>query len=149
MKPDPPKVLRGIISQYLKSIGPELKTPFSQGNFGQGLMLLNIIAQEYDRAAARLVEEDNAIIPLLEDGLLVVADESLASRLRDAVDGDYHRDLHVSALERENNLLRGLLTELHAVVEMLESPEAVELNERIWAELQQSTRRRHVVSRLA
>ncbi len=149
MKPDPPRVLQGIVSQYLRGIGPELKTPFAQGNFGQGLMLLNIIAQDYDRAAARLVEEDNAILPLLEDGLLIVTDEDLAARIRTAIDTNWHRDLHVSALQLDNAILRGLLTELHAVAEMLESPEAVELNERIWAELQESTRRRHVVSRLA
>lgn len=149
MKPDPPLVLRGIVSQYLKSIGPELSTPFAQGNFGQGLMLLNIIAQEYDRAAARLVEEDNAILPLLAAGLPLVSEDSLASRLREALDNSYHADLHVSALERENSLLRGLLAELHSFVEELPNPAAVELNERIWAELQESTRRRHVVSRLA
>jgi hypothetical protein len=149
LKPDPPLVLNGIVAEFARHVAPELRTPYAQGVFGLGVTMLTMLAQEYDRAAARLVEENDAIAALLEDISYVVEDTMLRDRIGAELQTPRHTNLRVSALEPENDRLRLLLIEAHAAVEGLDSPEARVLNERVWAELQESTRRRHVASRLA
>ncbi len=67
--------------------------------------------------------------------------EGLAERLATAAETE-DTDLTVSALEQSNVELRGLLVELHAAVEEIDSPAARTLEEEIWRELAASTRRR-------
>ena len=149
MKPDPPLVLHGIMAEFARHVGPEVQTPFSQGVFGLGVTMLGMIAQEYDRAAARLVEEDDAIVALFEDATYLLTEGELKERIREELQRPRHENLRVSALEQDNARLRALLIDLHAAVEQLNGDEAVTMEERIWAELQESTRRRHIKSRLA
>ena len=71
----------------------------------------------------------------------VVADPELSARLSQAAaTGD--ASLLVSKLEIANGVLRGLLIELHAYVEELDSPEAKQIETAIWRELAASTERR-------
>ena len=149
MKPDPPLVLNGIMAEFARYIGPELRTSSGQGVFGLGLMVLGMIAQHYDRASAILVEEDEAIASLLKDASYVADDAALKERVRRELDAPRHANLRISALEQDNARLRALLIDVHSAIEATGTPEARDINERIWAELQESTRRRHVVSRLA
>ena len=53
--------------------------------------------------------------------------------------------LKVSELERGNARLRGLLIELHAHVEALDSPQARQIDTAIWRELVASTERRRLM----
>ena len=57
-------------------------------------------------------------------------------------------DYRLSSLQAENDALRRGLVALHAAVEANLAPEAAALNERIWAELVESTRRRQFAARL-
>jgi hypothetical protein len=52
-------------------------------------------------------------------------------------------------LQASNDRLRALLIDVHATVETREGNGFERLNERIWRELQESTRRRHLASGLA
>ena len=70
-----------------------------------------------------------------------MGDAALGARLRAAAEGA-DADLRVTALERANQALRGLLVELHAQLETLSSPEARRLEAAIWEELRRSTERR-------
>jgi len=96
-------------------------------------VLTMMVAQEFERAAARLVEENAAVEALLADA----GDEEL-SRLAAARESS----LLVSALQARNRDLRAALTRLHAQVETVDTPEARAVEARIWAELVESTRRR-------
>ncbi|GAB4328769.1 MAG: hypothetical protein Kow0010_12820 [Dehalococcoidia bacterium] len=149
MKPDPPMVLRGIGQTLATRVLPELRTPFGFQTVGLAAGILNMVAQEYDRAAARLVEENDVLRQLFSDAVEVVEDSNLRARLRGAADESPARDYRVSTLQAENDALRALLIELHAAVERQTGGTARELNERIWDELLESTRRRHVQSGLA
>jgi hypothetical protein len=144
MKPDPPIVLNGIIAEFSRYLVPEVRNSFSQGVMGMGLTMLYMIGQEYDRAAARLVEEDDAVAALLQDATYSLPAGDLADRVRTAISAPRHADLRVSALEHDNARLRALLIEVHAAIESVGGEEARTIEERIWAELQESTRRRHI-----
>ena len=55
-------------------------------------------------------------------------------------------DLHVTALQAENDDLRRVLIDVHAAVDGVEGDELEPLNRLIWDELRESTRRRHLVA---
>ncbi|MDZ7728458.1 MAG: hypothetical protein U5Q44_09885 [Dehalococcoidia bacterium] len=148
MKPDPPIVLNGMARTFVRELLPALPSPFDQGTVGLSVNILGMLAQEVDRSAARLVEEDDAVAAILADARPHLPRQLLA-RVEEGLARPRHRDLHVSALQEDNNRFRALLVEVHAAVEISDTPGAAALNERIWAELEESTRRRHVRSRLA
>jgi hypothetical protein len=74
----------------------------------------------------------------------VVGDPGLHERIDAAVGQAPARDLRISALQKENDALRALLIEVHAVVEALTGEDARAMNEAVWDEIRQSTRRRHL-----
>jgi hypothetical protein len=144
MRPDAPRVFYGIIASVMRDIAPEMRTPFGQQSVGLVSMLLALAAQDYDGAAARLVEENTAIMDLLGRSRLVVGDPGLHERIDAAVGQAPARDLRISALQKENDALRALLIDVHAVVEALTGEDARAMNEAVWDEIRQSTRRRHL-----
>jgi hypothetical protein len=141
--PDPGKVLLAISAALGGQVLPEVKTPFGQQTVGLSAMLLVLLAQDYDRVAARLAEENLAVLGLLRRARALVADPALQERIAALEANAPNADLAVSALERENDALRGVLIDVHAGVESMPGDEAAALNTAIWAELCQSARRRH------
>jgi hypothetical protein len=143
MRPDPPKVLMGVAVALMADVAPGLSAPFAMQSLGIAAGLLGMAAEEFDRAASRLVEEDRALVVLFERAAPVVASQGLASRLREAAARLVGVDLRVSALQRDNDVLRALLLELHVAIEAQPGADARALEEAIWDELRESTRRRH------
>ena len=143
MRPDPDKVLMGVAMAVMAELPPEIRTPFGQSKAQMGGMLLLVLAQESDRLVDRLNKENEAVAAILFDAARLLSQE-LAMRVKEAIRGRVPPDLRVSTLVGINDRLRGLLIDVHAVVEGLTSPEAAIINARIWAELVESTRRRHV-----
>jgi hypothetical protein len=78
----------------------------------------------------------------------VVSDAGLAERARAAATDSTPPDLRVSTLQGINDRLRAILVEVHAAIEDTPGEEARAMEERIWDELRDSTRRRHVEARL-
>jgi hypothetical protein len=136
----------GAIAAGVAGQLPDTPTPFGQQTLGIAAGLSMMLAQDIDRAPARLVDEHRATAAILRDAIAVIGDDALTARIEDALARDILADLHVSALQAEDDRVRELLVEVHARVEALNTAEALVLNERIWAELQESTRRRHLVT---
>lgn len=143
MKPDPQRVIYGMMASLTRDIGPEVQTPFGQQTVGLTAMVLSLLAQEWDRAAARLVEENAAVAELLGRSRVVVRDAALHERIDAALERAPGRNYRLSVLQAENDVLRALLIELHASVEKTAGEAAQELDKLIWDELRESTRRRH------
>jgi hypothetical protein len=141
MKPDGDKML-GLLAQALTlEIAPDLRHDYGQRNALLMAMLLSSAAEEWDRAAARRVEENRALRELFAEAASEVTSQPLQERLRSAAQ-DSDKNLRVSELERANEVLRSLLIELHAHVEELDSPGGRRIEARIWEELRRSTERR-------
>lgn len=140
MTPTIPTVLNGMASTLMTEIGPQLAGAYSAYSTQLIGMLAMMVAQEFDRAAARLVEENAAIEALLADGLTLVGD-ALRAEL-DAARAACEPSLLVSALQARNRTLRAALERLHVHVEGLDGPAARALEARIWTELAASTQRR-------
>jgi len=141
MRPDAGRVLQGIAVNLLSNVMPEIRTPFGQQTVGIAGALAMMLAEESDRAANRLSVESAIIRGILTDGLSLVRNEARAA-VSAALATPAPPDIRVSSLLAENDALRAGLIALHAAVEQLETPEGRAMDDRIWAELVESTRRR-------
>ncbi len=147
MRPDPGRVLQGVAVNLLTNVMQEIRTPFGQQTVGIAGSLAMMTGEEFDRAADRLVTENRIVRALLAEGLALV-DGRAAPAVNAAIATPVAPDFRVSSLLAENDRLREGLIELQAALELSPSPEARALDERIWAELIESTRRREFKNRL-
>lgn len=146
MNPPVPRVLQGVAANLLTEVMREIQTPFGQQLVGIAAMLNLMAAEEFERAADRLVEENRKVRQLLADGLALLG-EAAPHAIREALEAPPAASLRISDLQRENDTLRAGLIELHAAVEAVPGDPARDLDSRIWDELVESTRRRHFASR--
>ena len=132
MKPSIPAAVANLAALLRDDIAPNL-TGFRAGNAGMMAAMFDMVAEEWDRAAARLVAENATLRSLL---------------VRGGVTGDLgdDSDLRVSALEAGNEKLRALVTELHAAVEERSDAEAQSLEDAIWDALRISVESRRIAS---
>jgi hypothetical protein len=141
VKPDPQRVLEQTALHLANEVVPHVAPRYRQMAVGTLAGLLGAVREEFDRAAARRVAENEALRALFARAADVVTDRALADRLR-AAGASRDESLLVPALDESNRALRGLLIDLHAHVERLDSPAARELEAAIWRELAASTERR-------
>lgn len=142
MVPSVAQVLNGLARTMLMDLLPQTSHAYAGQSLQLSAALAMMCAQETDRAAARLVEENQALAALFRDAAAVAGEAALRDELLGAK-GDAP-SLLVSALHEHNRGLRGLLVRLHAHVETLQGEAARRLEQRIWAELAQSVERRHL-----
>lgn len=143
MKPDPQRMIEVTAAHLMLRTAPALEKGYEQSSVGLLAVLLLAVREEYDRSAARRVEENRALRALFADAVRVVGEGELAKRLEAAAHGE-DPSLVISELERTNAGLRALLIELHARVEEIDSAEARRIEAAIWAELVASTERRRL-----
>jgi hypothetical protein len=143
MVPSVALVLDGLARTMLMDLLPQTAQAYSGQTLQLGAALAMMCAQEFDRAAARLAEENSALEALLSDAAAVVGDVALRGELQ-ATAHAASTSLLVSALHDRNRALRALLVRLHEHIETLDAAPARALEARIWAELVESTRRRQL-----
>jgi hypothetical protein len=141
MKPDVDLTLQLIASSLITEIVPKLSDDYTQRNSMLTAMLLQSAAEEWDRAAARRVEENRALRRLFQEAAGEVRDRDLRARLEAACQEE-DASLRISDLNRSNDRLRMLLIELQAHVEELDGEAARRIEQAIWQELRISTERR-------
>lgn len=143
MTPTVPEVLAELAGLIARNAMPDVDPADRASALGLSALLLGVAAQDWDRAAARLVEENAAVRALLSDAPAALGEGELAERLW-SLSAGRDEDLRVSALEAANAVLRAALIELHAAVEGRDQPAARALEAAIWAELAASTERRRL-----
>jgi cation diffusion facilitator CzcD-associated flavoprotein CzcO len=143
MTPTVPDVLAELAGLIARNAMPDVDPADRASALGLSALLLGVAAQDWDRAAARLVEENAAVRALLSDAPAALGEGELAARLW-SLSAGRDEDLRVSALEAANAVLRAALIELHAAVEGRDQPAARALETAIWAELVASTERRRL-----
>jgi hypothetical protein len=141
MKPDVDQTLQLIAVNLLTEIAPKLSDDYTQRNSMLTAMLLQSAAEEWDRAAARRVEENRALRRLFSEAAPEIGDPGLRARLEAAAASD-DESLRISDLNRSNDELRSLLIELHSHVEEIDTDAARRIEAAIWEELRVSTERR-------
>jgi hypothetical protein len=122
MNPKAPSVLAELAGLLVRSAMPGVAEAERASDLGLSAALLGVAAEIWDRQAHILVEENRAVRALLGEV---------------GADGD----LHISALQAENDRLRAALIEAHAAAE---ASDDAERQAAIWAELVAATERRRL-----
>jgi hypothetical protein len=141
MRPEPSRFLGVAAGHLMVKTAGALAPGYEQSSVSVIGLMLTQLGQEFERAAARRIEENGALRRIFADAVDVVADGDLRAKLAEAARGE-EPDFAVSALEQSNCALRALLIELHVHVEELDSQAARSLEAEIWRELVASTERR-------
>lgn len=136
MKPDVSLALTELAHRLRTDLLAEL-TGFRANVAAMGAAMLDMVAQEWDGAAARLVRENTAFRALLERA---------AALYGSPAPGGDDTDLRISALTAENDRLRGLIIDLMARLEDDAAAPAQALLADIWAVLAQTVADRRIAS---
>ena len=145
MTPNTRAILMDLAQRMGGLYAPDLKSPYLAGSAGLTAAVLMMAAEEGDRTAHRLAEENRAIRAIFDHAVKSPLPAELVERLRNLAKGD-ESDLRISALQAVNDALRDALTDLHAFVEGQSSDAAAAINTAIWSELSASTQRRAFAS---
>lgn len=137
MTPAIPNTLADFAGKLRRDILPQL-AGFHASNVAMIAAMLDMVAEEWDRTPARLIEENRALRTLLHRGAAAVP--GLAPPPED--DGD----LRLSALTAMNDRLRSALITLHSAVEARDDAEARALDTAIWDVLRTSVEQRRISS---
>jgi hypothetical protein len=141
MRPSVDRYLDELKRALAQDFAPRLPTSYEQSGLVRHAMLIGIVAEEFDRAASRRVEENQALRDLFADAVRTLPDSALHARLLTASQSE-DRSFKVRDLDANNGSLRSLLIELHEHVEQSAGGHARSIEEAIWRELVRSTERR-------
>jgi hypothetical protein len=140
MRPPVPLVAAGFATRMSEEFVPRLQG-FSANNAAMMSAMLQMVSEEWDRAASRPVEENRIIRAILRRAAAVLGDASLLAHA-DGTD----TDLRISSLDAANDALRRILTDVHARIENAQGPQARDVERAIWDELRASVERRRIGS---
>ena len=143
MIPPVATVMQTVAVSLMTEIAPQIQPEYHQKSLGMLAMLLLMGSEDWDRAAARRVEENAELRRIFGEAADCVADDALRARLEEAAAGA-DDSLLISQLDRGNDELRELLIALHERVEELDTAEAKRVEAEIWSELRTSTERRRI-----
>ena len=141
MKPEVDQILGLSAGQLMAGVLPLLPNAYSQGSTAVVSILMLLAAQEYERGA-EIRAADNADMRAAFKALSpLVGDAALKAKL-DAAAMSADSSLLISALDKCNAHLRGLLIALQARLETQDGDSARAGERRIWDILKASAARR-------
>lgn len=143
MTPSIDTYLQELARALGQDLAPQQASAFAQGTLLRHAALVAMAAEEFDRAAARLVDENSAVRSLLARGAQALPGHALAAGWRE-LSGSVDASLRVRDLQHGNDALRAALIELHAALEEQSGARSADLLQAIWGELVQSTERRRL-----
>jgi hypothetical protein len=128
MIPRPQQALSDLAMKLALSIAPETQSSYAAFNAGMVAMLMNCLAQEFDRAAAVRTEDLDELAELFED-LPPMVDDALAAKIGEFLRGSA-QSLRIEHLNVRHAEALELLIELHAWAERHRDEE---LDRAIWS----------------
>jgi hypothetical protein len=141
MKPNIADVLFDLEARLCGQIAPEISPSYHAGELMMIGSMQRVVAEEWDRAADRLVEENGLLRALFAVAAPVLENETLSVELRNLANSE-DESFRISALEAANTVLRRALIDLHEALDGSAAPEAPELLTVLRGELVRSTERR-------
>ena len=145
MRPSCDHILRAMANDIVMQHVNEVSTKKSKTGLALTALLMGYVSEEFERGAARRIEENRELRKLFSESAKVVQDESLKNRLKEASDRE-DKDYRISSLDRTNCDLQEMLIELHSHIETLEGEDARQVEKSIWAALENWTRRREFMT---
>ena len=140
MIPHTPQALGFLIQRLFSSVGPELTTPYALADLGLIATLLNMVGQDFPRAAEARLADIREMRDIFSDALGLIHDSSLSARLASAQEV-HISDVGIESLDEVHAQHSTLLIETHAHVERVDSRAAETVNRAIWAHLEKHAER--------
>ena len=140
MTPSVEAVLRSLAAE-MAQMAPQVQPAYCSAQLIFTSQLLTAASESWENAAHDLVEENQALRRLFRQLMPLVADGDLVRRLEAGI-ASTDTNLRISALTACNEELRQLLTDLHAIVELIDTERGREAEDAIWSEIAVSVRRR-------
>jgi|GEM_PF-265494 hypothetical protein len=141
MRPSCDDILKILGNALVTEYMPKIPADKPRTDLALMALMIGVVGEEIERAAARRLEENQELRDLFAKVLPIVRDPDLKRRLEQAA-RTREEDFRVSALDRLNAELLTLLIELHGHVETLEGEEARKAEQGIWQVLEGWTARR-------
>ena len=141
MRPQADQLLRTMATTLVTQYLPGIEKEHERTELGLSALLMMVVAEESDRAAHRRIEENHALRRIFAASSSVIKDDGLKKRVEEASE-KAEDDYHISVLDKLNCELQEVLIELHTHIEALEGEGARSINEAIWTELENWTKRR-------
>jgi len=141
MKPESDQYILTMAGSLLMNFMPSLGTGMEKKTMELMAYVLIAAAEDFDRAASRRIEENEQLRHLFTEAISVVTDRVLIQQLKKASNST-DEDYKVTALDKNNQILRSLFIDLHRHVETLEGEKAKKLEKKLWFELAASVKRR-------
>jgi hypothetical protein len=113
MNPLSDKALMTFAERFMVHVGPEIKSEYWQTETNVMASLLMVAAEDFDKAADTRLRENSAMRDLFSLSCEDIADSDLRTRLDVASNGQV-TSYRVSALQKDNEVLKTLLIELHS-----------------------------------
>ena len=127
MIPRPQQALSDLAMKLAMSVAPETQSAYAASNAGMIAMLMQCLAQDFDRAAAVRTQDLDELVALFES-LRDVPPEPLANRIATFLRGSAE-SLRIEHLNARHAQGMELLIELHT---WAEDVDADELDQEIW-----------------
>ncbi len=145
MRPTCDNISKTIATTLITNYLPQMQSDMEKKQMGLAALLMIIVSEEFDRAAANLIEENRELRQLFSEALTVVTNDSLKNRLKEVAESE-ETDFRVSALDKANSDILSLLIELHSHIEVLEGMDARKIEEAIWQALENYKKRREFMT---
>ena len=145
MRPSCELILRNVANDLVMEYVNEVSTKKAKTGLGLTALLMGFVSEEFERGAARRIEENTELRKLFSKAVAVVQDESLRTRLKEASNST-DKDFRISSMDKTNCDLQELLIELHSHIETAEAEDARQVEKAIWAVLENWTRRREFMT---
>ncbi len=145
MMPSINQVMAVLMERIQADALPALGDNYAGQQLQRGVLLMQCMLEEFDRAAARRVDEVRSLREVFEQALPQVDEPVLAAQLAAILaqpEDNAPAALSVAALDLRMHALRALLTQLHQWSEISGAAGAQQVNLGIWQELRASTERR-------
>ena len=141
MRPQADHILRTTATTLITHYLPGIEKEHERYELSLSAFLMMVVSEEFDRAAHRRIEENHALRRIFAESLPVIKDDELKKRVKEASE-KAEDNYHISVLDKLNCELQEVLIELHTHIEALEGEGARNMNEAIWTELENWTKRR-------
>jgi hypothetical protein len=142
MRPQGDYILNTVATNLAAKYLPKVKSDTEKAELALMSFLMGAVSEEFDRAAHRRIEENQALRALFSQSLSTVKDDGLKARLKVAIKKKEGTDCRVSSLDQANCEFVELLIELHAHIETIDDEKSRDVEKSIWQELKNYAKRR-------
>ena len=141
MKIQSDQLLRTLAAHILYKLIPDVTESYIQSSLNVIAIMMLAAAEDFDRTAAMLVEENQSLRSIFEEARDVVSNKRLEKLLENGIK-EVDSDFRVSRLNKTNEKLRAILIDLHSNIESIKNEEASRIEALIWNELTAGLKRR-------